>query len=212
MKQYFKEYLFDKNIFVAEGDAVPDDVCAVLYTLAKKFGIKIVKGAQLANLNTVRYAVKNIITYIPDSFYRGFPKSVLELSEDERALDQLFHYARTYGYGNFDAPGYSVFERDFERSAFDEDIEYRMFTILTDEDAERELAKFAEGLLSSSRPINSEQLEFLIKYNGTYGLPDVALKSKNTAIRLFHATKDLKFAKTLMLSDVIKYLKHLQTE
>ena len=51
-------------------------------------------------------------------------------------FDQLIHYFNTYGLGNFDEPGHSVFEKDFERAAFQEDTEVQEFVIQTEEEAE----------------------------------------------------------------------------
>ncbi len=209
MKNTLKEYLFDKKIFVAEEAVAPECIGEVLYTLASKFSIRIVKGHELAGIETIKYANSQIMSYVPEAFYRGFPKSVLSLSKDEYALDQLFHYIRTYGYGNFGAPGYSAFEERFERETFREDVRYHEYVILTKEDAEKELLGFAKGLLASTRPINDIQFNFLVDYIAEYGISDVRIASKNTAIRLLHKTGDPAFIDPLMLSDVIKYVDHL---
>ena len=60
---------------------------------------------------------------VPKPFYRGFPQSVRNLSTEELLFDQLAHYFNTYGLGNFEEPGHSMLEKDFERAAFQEETE-----------------------------------------------------------------------------------------
>ena len=139
MKQVYKDYLFTKRILVAEkggvGEAENGGITAesggkttesggkttennskeALFLLYDQLGIRIIKGGELATLETVEYASNLIGKKVPEAFYRGFPKSVLELPEYARFLDQLVHYAQTYGMGRFDEPGHSVFEKETER-------------------------------------------------------------------------------------------------
>jgi ABC-type sugar transport system ATPase subunit len=82
---------------------------------------------------------------VPPSFYRGFPESVKKLSRAELLFDQLIHYTRTYGFGNFDSPDYSRFEEDFERCAFREEVTPRDFSILCEEEAKEVLKELGLG-------------------------------------------------------------------
>ena len=151
MKEIYKEYLFEKHILVSEGMAEEKHVFETLFAMAHFFGVKITKGRELVRCEMVKELSKRFGENVPEPFYRGFPQSVRDLSTEELLFDQLIHYFNTYGLGNFDEPGHSVFEKDFERVAFQEDTEVQEFVIQTEEEAEETVRVIVKDLLSGSR-------------------------------------------------------------
>ena len=136
MKEIYKEYLFEKHILVSEGMAEEKHVFETLFAMAHFFGVKITKGRELVHCGMVKELSKRFGENVPKPFYRGFPQSVRNLSTEELLFDQLSHYFITYGLGNFEEPGHSMFEKDFERAAFQEETEVQEFVIQMEEEAE----------------------------------------------------------------------------
>ena len=136
MKEIYKEYLFEKHILVSDGEKEEKHVFETLFAMAHFFGVKITKGRELVHCGMVKELSKRFGENVPKLFYRGFPQSVRNLSTEELLFDQLSHYFITYGLGNFEEPGHSMFEKDFERAAFQEETEVQEFVIQTEEEAE----------------------------------------------------------------------------
>lgn len=210
MNQTFKDYLFEKHILVA--DQEPKDTVAVIISLAEKFSIRITKGADLAEMSMIRTAANNLGEYVPEPFYRGFPDSVRELTSAQLLYDQLMHYNRTYRLGDFSEAGHSALETVYERLNFEEREDPKDFEILTEKEATEKLKEYLKDLLSSNRPLNSDQFFLAALGWNTYGadiLPNW-IPCKDTVIRLLYGSKDLRFLKYLKLSDTIKLLQHIQ--
>lgn len=119
MKDVFKDQLFARHILVHEDgshtrdyDKDIDEAFNTVLTLAHKFGIRITKGARLANRSMIRDAEVNLGGHVSEPFYRGFPETVREMTPDKLLYDQLLHYTQTYGMGWFDQPGHSLFEEN----------------------------------------------------------------------------------------------------
>ena len=217
MKTIYKDYLFTKKILVAEKAALEEkaatenaaaiaeeDNSAVLCLLYSGLNMVIVKGGELATPDMVEYAFSQIGKKVPEAFYRGFPKSVLSLPDYARYLDQVVHYAQTYGMGRFDDPGHSVFEEIGDRGEFIEEVPVRQFTIVPEDEAVEILRETVGNLLRSSRPLNSFQFGLIENFIPEYGFKIEKIGSKNTAIKLLYALRDMSFTDFLMLSDVIK--------
>ena len=115
MKEIFQKQLFSKHILVAKTKRVPKNNFEAIFSLANIFNIKITKGEELANLDMIKLAAKEIGRYVPEPFYRGFPESVRNLTKEQLLFDQLVHYAVTYGFGDFSQPGHSLFQENFEK-------------------------------------------------------------------------------------------------
>jgi len=209
MKEIYKEYLFEKHILVNDGETEEKYVFETLFAMAHFFGVKITKGKELVRCGMVKELSKRLGENVPEPFYRGFPQSVRNLSAEELLFDQLIHYFNTYGLGNFDEPGHSVFEKDFERAAFQEDTEAQEFMIQTEEEAEDTIRTMVNDLLSGSRPLNERQYKLALTFIRDYieNIPDIA--SKNTRMRLLIDTKNLSLADSLNLSDVMKLVDEL---
>ena len=205
MKKSFQRYLFDKHILVSENAGQgAGEAFYTLYTLANKFSISITEGKELAQEKMIPFVSEVLRSFVPAPFYEGFPQTVRELSPDQLLFDQMVHYAMTYGFGQFDTPGHSLFEKNFQRTAFRENCIIKEFVILKEDEARARLDRYAEDLLASTRPLNDRSFEFLAEYVADHGGDVKTCASKNTAIRLLVRLRDLRFTKFLVLSDAIK--------
>ncbi len=238
MRRYYKDYLFQKHILVAEADEPAiiskagkaaadsvkpatageiaaadfpssDETFAVLFALAHLFGIRITEGEQLAQRGMIRLASAQLGEDVPEPFYRGFPESVRNLTREELYYDQMLHYWMTYGMGDFSETRHSVFEETFERTAFKEKTQVREFVILTEAAAEEKLRGLIADLLAGTRPLNEQQYGLVRHYLEDFGELPGPIASKNTAVRLLVDLWDLRLAATLRLSDVIKVVEEL---
>ena len=206
MKTHFKEYLFDKHYFVYDSNISERDAFSVMYAMANLFGIRIVSGVEKLQRDMISLASFWLGENVPDAFYKGFPQSVLSLTTDELLFDQLLHYFSTYGLGHVNEPGYSLFEKDFERAAFKENVTVRDFCVLTEAEAEEKLLQIVQDLLAGSRPLSDSQYILVRDYLNTYQLQVERIGSKHTTVRLLLDLRDCRFAKFLFMSDIIKIL------
>ena len=208
MNSKLKEFLFDKHILV--NDVVfGEDQVSVLYALKNKFNVEITSGHSLAHPDMIRFCSKELGIYIPEPFYRGFPQTVRELTPSTLLLDQLIHYTRTYGFGDFSESGHSLFERALERSKFNEEDTPKQFTILTEACALMELKGFVQALLDSSRPLNEEMEEVVVTYMAEAKWFPKSIASKETAVELLANTEDIRFARFINLADVLKLVDYI---
>ena len=150
MQEIYKDYLFEKHILVSENNVEEKNVFETLFALAHFFGIKIIKGEKLVHHGMIGELSRRLGENVPEPFYKGFPNSVRELTTEELLFDQLIHYFTTYGLGDFDEPGHSVFEKDFERAAFKEDAKVKEFEVQTEEEAEETIKDIVNNLLLGS--------------------------------------------------------------
>lgn len=210
MERQFQEYLFQKHILVSDEKQEESHVLETLFSLANLFNISITAGKELAQKGMIELAARMLGVNVPKPFYEGFPNSVRELSPDQLLFDQLVHYTVTYGFGNFSQAGHSLLEEKFERIAFRENCEIKEFEIITEKEAVKRLAEYVENLLSSSRPLSENQYGLVRDYIRVYHYRVGQCASKNTAIRLMAELRSLRFARFLVLSDVIKLVDELQ--
>ena len=215
MKELYKDYLFTKHILVDDTADIFGDPFPVLVALGQQFGIRIKKNPQMATEPMIHDAERCLGSYVPEPFYRGFPKTVREMTPDQLLFDQLLHYTQTYGCGWFDEPGHSVFEgreAAIERVLYNEHIEPKDFDILDIEAATDVLKGFMIDLMSSNRPLNGDQLELIKEGWKDFGkdiLPGY-MACKDTVIFMLYEFKDLQCCRYLKLSDVIKLLRYIQ--
>ena len=209
MHEIYKDYLYEKHILVSNGNLEDKNAFEVLFALAHFFGVKIIKGGQLANYEMIGDLSKRFGENVPKPFYKGFPGSVRELTTEELLFDQLLHYSVTYGLGDFEEPGHSVFEKDFERIAFREATEVKEFVVQTEEEAEETVQTIVNDLLAGSRPLSERQYALALAYILDHDevVPDIV--SKNTLVRLLIDTKRLSLADKMNLSDVMKVVDEL---
>lgn len=206
MKELYKDFLFTKHVLVNDYQESPENVFEVLFSFANLFGIKIVKGKELACKPLLVYASLQLGQRVPKPFYLGFPDTVRELTPEQLLFDQLVHYAITYGFGDFENPGHSIFEKDFERTAFKENCQVKEFDILTEKEAEVVLFEAINDLLSSSRPLSDSQYEIVLSAIEDYKVEIEKIPCKDTVIRLIFDTQNFDYAKYLRLPDFIKFV------
>lgn len=208
MKEIFERFLFSKGFLV--GKEKDENAFFYAFAMANLFGISLSRGREYASRELLDFISYELGEDVPCSFYIGFPESVRKLSRSELLFDQLLHYTVTYGFGNFEVPGHSVFEEDFKRSAFREQVTVREMAILSVDEAEETIASFVESLVLGSRPLSNEQYSLVLAYYEENGRLPAKVVSKNTAIRLLVDTGDLGFSEGLWLSDTIKVCAELQ--
>ena len=199
-----ENYLFTKGYLVNWDGENQQDCVRALYTLANVFGIRIRRNPQLAVWHMVEAAAQIIGVHVPRPFYAGFPQSVLKLTEDQLLMDQLIHYAVTYGLGDFSRPGHSLLEERFERLAFREKTEIKEFEIVEEEEAVELMKSYVNSLLASSRPLNGDMEALVVGFAQYMPEAITVCNCKDTAIRLLYETRDVRCARFLQLPDVIK--------
>ena len=209
MLEIFEDHLFAQGYFVADespaGEDQAETVAASLIALWNYAKIRITARPGLANSRMISVAQRNLGFNVPLPFYRDFPDSVLGLSYTERLADQLLHYYRTYGLGDFSHAGHSMFEARYARLAFAEDVEPKELAILTPAEADELLKSDVEGFLSSTRPLNAKNQELVEAYiTSNPAFPVDRCACKDTAIRLILNTRDLGFTRYIELADVIR--------
>ncbi|MBO4910147.1 MAG: hypothetical protein J5476_12795 [Lachnospiraceae bacterium] len=176
MKNEYKNYLFDKHILVNEGN-----VEAMLKFIEERLDVN-----------------------VSEPFYKNFPQSVKTMTPDQLILDQIVHYARTYGLGDFSEPGHSIFEGEAERTEFNESVEDSGFRAVSEEEAYDLLAGYVNDLLAGTRPLSDVQFELVKNYIEDFKLVPKKIASKNTAVKLLISLRDPMFADYIAMSDVIR--------
>lgn len=204
MKDILKHFLFSKQIIV--GNTCAEHPAEVLFLFAKYYGIRITDGAEYADDSVVPFVAHMLGEDVPEPFYKGFPESVKELTPNEKFLDQLIHYAITYGLGKFDKAGHSVVEDELQRAAFAEHTEVKTFAIAEEASAKELIFGILDDMLKNTRPLSEMQFSALLAAMEEYGYEVKTCACKNTALRLILALRDDSFAKFINLSDVIKFV------
>jgi hypothetical protein len=215
MKKLYVQYLFSKNILVKPDDAGvigPDEVFGTLFTLARKFGIRIVNGKKLAHPCMLPVAAEYLGEYVPEPFYRGFPDTARQLTPEQLLYDQMLHYFSTYGLGHFDSPEHSVFEENFEWITFEENVEPKIFTIVDEKTANITMVAEIQSMLKSSRPLSESDYAIVRQGWDDFheGILPENIPCKKTAIQLLYDTKSMLFAKFITITDVIKLVEYIQ--
>lgn len=210
MRTLFHDFLFSKGYFVrtsANGHE-PE----LLTALAKMFNIRIVSHPEWVSIDHVTTASRNLGKNVPAPFYLGFPESVMKLSLGEIVVDRLLHYVHTYGMGDFSQAGHSLFEEEVVRKCFNEDVEVRDFSIVSEKEAEAILQDVVSSLFASTRPLNDTHYTLVRAFIEDYGYVAAECNCKDTAVRLLLDTRDASFARFLKLSDVIRLVEWLQLQ
>jgi hypothetical protein len=208
MRESFDDFLFAKGLFAGTGEQ--EHAPEALVALAKKFNIRIVSNPGWATIGMARIAARNLGVDVPTPFYEGFPDSVLFMPYEAQVFDRLLHYARTYGLGDFSRPGHSVFEDEVIRKCFDEDVEVREFSIISEKEAVALLTGTVDSLFASSRPLNDKQYGLVRAFVEEFGYKVAMCNCKDTIVRLLLDTRDVSLARLLKLSDVIRLVEWLQ--
>lgn len=208
MRDAFDDFLFAKGLFAGTGEQ--EHAPEALVALAKTFNIRIVSNPSWAAIDMVKIAARNLGVDVPTPFYKGFPASVQQLPIEAQLLDRLLHYARTYGLGDFSRPGHSVFEDAVVRTCFDENVEGREFSIISEKRAVALLTDAVDSLLASSRPLSDAHYALVRGLIEDFDYQVTHCSCKDTAVRLLLDTRDASYARLLRLSDVIRLVEWLQ--
>ena len=208
MRMLFHDFLFSKGYFVRASERGHEP--ELLTALAKMFNIRIVSHPEWVSIDHVSTASRNLGEDVPLPFYRGFPESVLKLSLDEVVIDRLVHYIRTYGMGDFSQAGHSLFEEEVVRKCFNEDVEVRDFSIISEKEAVAILQDAVDSLLASTRPLNDTHYALVRAFIEAYGYDAAECNCKDTTVRLLLDTRNVPYARFLKLSDVIRLVEWLQ--
>lgn len=211
MDHVLEDYLFSRGFFVAPATSAATEAHPIeaLVALAHFAEIRITRNPELACVDMVEVARRNLGCDVPAPFYRGFPQTVRELSPQALLFDQLIHYYITYGLRIFSHAGHSLFERDYARVAFAEGVEPKPFAIVTVEEAEQLLARDVQALLASTRPLNDVSYMVVRHFLMGVGWPTVACACKDTACRLLLDLRDPTLADLIRLPDVIRLVEWL---
>jgi hypothetical protein len=213
MNSAYEDYLFSRGYFVADDADAADEralsaaqshALEALLALAHFASIRITTRPELASINMLKVAARNIGEHVPTPFYEGFPQTARKLSTNELLFDQLLHYSRTYGLGDFSEAGHSLFEHGFQRLAFAEKTDPKPFAIVTVHEALAILRRDVEGFLASTRPLNDANYRLLERYLRECGWPRRTCACKDTACRLLLDLRDPSVADLLTLPDVIR--------
>lgn len=209
MKSIFKNYLFYRHFFVNDTNICKEEAFEVMISMAKLFNIRLTEGRELATMEHIRFASEKLGENVPKPFYTGFPKSVLELSFDERLLDQLLHYYKTYGCGDFENPGYSAFEESFLRTALNDTKSCKEFEVISESDAVNKLKGYVEAAMKSSRPLSDSMYNLVLEYIKEYKFEISECPCKDTAIRLLLDTNDYTYSDFISFSDILKIVEYI---
>lgn len=214
MKEIFRKKLIEKNLLVGSKATNPDYIEAN-YLLYNKCNVVVEDGYKYVTLENVIEMEKalGINTAIP--FYRNFPQSVKAMSDLELFVDQILHYI-----GIADK---SVFEEEVgEKVAVDVKrciATKKVFNCITEKQAINEIDKIVKSMLSASRPMSSDDFDFIAKAIEEYNFDVVSVKSKTNLVKLLgYADKnDLKalynnLIKSLKMSDMYKVLECILLE
>ena len=218
MEKIYTDYLLSKRILVSDVDKQIDSnetVALALFCLYNEYGVVVTRGKELVTAAATQKLIEQLNERVPDAFYRNYPMGVLSMTPNQLLIDQLVHYAITYGLNEVDEAGHSIFEENLmDRAPLrDDDLAVSYWSILTEEQAHNTIKVCVMDLLKGSRPLNSNQEELVLAVykDNTFENNEIfnVIKSKNIAIRMLLLTRDWAFTKFLSLADVIKVVEEL---
>ena len=209
MKELFRDFLFNKNILVANGESEDKELSSLLCTaLMSKYGYNVVKGNRYMNKNLFTYVASKIDDDPVEPFYRGFPESVEELCPEEFLFDQLFSYYKSYGLGDFSEEQHSVLEEPVKKIALLKSFTVKNVVILDEDAALEKLTDCIKDICKGSRPLNESQYQVVLEFIKEYRIfPEI--KSSNTSIRLLIDTKCIYISDNLNLNEFPKLVEEL---
>ena len=189
LNKNFKEKLFANHILVSSAPAKDQE--AVYLTLLGKFGIKVADDASFMLLNPeiLSDAEKFIGKPLGQPFYRSFPESVKKLSVEEQIIDRLLHYMQTYGEGDFENRHFSVFEEECEKVPFREKVEKKIFKIVDENGAIKEMFKIADNMLLR-RQLADGDFDIIMSLLTEYNYRPEQIASKQVIANILLALRD----------------------
>ena len=209
MKELFRDFLFNKNILVADRECEDKELSSLLCTaLMSKYGYNVVKGNSYMSKNLFTYVASKIDNDPVEPFYRGFPESVEKLCPEEFLFDQLFSYYKSYGLGDFSEEQHSVLEEPVKRIALLKSFTVKNMVILDEEAALEKLTDCIKDICKGSRPLNESQCQVVLEFIKEYKIfPKI--KSSNTSIRLLIDTRCVYISDNLNLNEFPKLVEEL---
>lgn len=209
MKELFREFLFNKNILVSDGECEDKELSSLLCTaLMSKYGYNVVKGNSYMNKNLFTYIESKIDNEPVEPFYRGFPESVKKLCPEEFLFDQLFSYYKSYGLGDFSEEQHSVLEEPIRRIALLKSFTIKNVIILDEDAALEKLIDCVKDICKGSRPLNESQYQIVLEFIKEYKVfPEI--KSSNTSIRLLIDTRCVYISDNFNLNEFPKLVEEL---
>lgn len=182
----------------------------VAAALADRFGIDIVKGIKNLDMECIRVAARNLGFRVPEPFYRGFPDSVVSMSQHALLVDQLINYLVTYGFDHFDGPSsHSLLETVGNRDKFAEHYEIKPFIVVSDAEAIDIVKQLVNDTLSATRPASNKELALALAVIETYGLTcDIACA--DTRVMLAAAMRNPAVTQQLRIGDILKLAELLE--
>ena len=198
-----EDKLFKNNIVISD---IGKDQEGVYITLLGKFGVKIAdeESFNLLNPEILKVFEREFRQPLGEPFYRGFPESVKNLSEEEILIDRLLHYMQTYGTGDHENRHFSIFEKEVEKIPFKESYELKVYKVVNNERAFKELYNIADTLLLA-RQIMPCDFQFIIDMINN-GYEPEKIRSKQIMCFLINLIREQKSDK-----DAIKFIDNLRS-
>ena len=212
MNETFTYYLYNKHILVSDGINATENNFQALYMLRTAFNVKITEGSALANKSVMDFLYGTRHICVPEPFYRGFPESVIKLDSFQKLLDQILHYQKTYGEGDFsEGNSHSIFEEAIKRSDFVEEIAPESFAIVTEDAGMKIIEEDISDALKSTRPLSAEMSILVLRYISEYGRNDRwHIASKNTAAEILYYTRDLYYSKFIDFDGILRLVEIME--
>ena len=204
MKKTLESYLFTRHFLVAGTEDTYPDAFETVFSLSNLFGIRILKGHEMACRKMIHIAAEELGTDVPRSFYQNFPLSVRKLTPEQLLYDQFRHYFISYCLGAGKPEGHPLQEERFVRLAFRENVPVKDFEIISLQEAEEKLRQDVDALLASTRPLRQDQYQVVLAYIRSQNYLPNKCACKDTAIQLALDTGDLRFTDFITLADMIR--------
>lgn len=208
MNELYKKKLLTKNILVG-ADEKYENYKASNYLLYTKCNTIVTKGMEYITLDTVKFLSSALGIGTAYPYYRNFPKSVIEEDEFTLRVDQLCSYVFGLKHSIIEGETISRVPVDVKEAM---DTKKQMVCI-TEIEAYKELKIIALKLLESTRPLNSDDIEFVrqLIFDCILDPADIKeIKGIKNAIRLLAETKDDYFIRFIHTSDVLKLVEVIE--
>lgn len=214
MKEIFRKKLIEKGILVGE-ETDNADYIEVNYLLYNKCNVAVENGYKYVTLDNVKEMQDILGQDTAKPFYRNFPESVKAMSDLELFVDQVLHYI-----GLADK---SVFEQELgEKVSVDVKkclATKKTFNCVTEKEAVNELDKIVQSMLSVSRALSDDDIDFLTAAIEEYDFVVTNVKSKTNLVKLLNYAERYQLiflysnlVKTLKMSDMYKVVECILLE
>lgn len=198
MKQLFRNKLIEKGILVGEANS---DYIEANYLLYNKCNVIVEDGYKNVTLENVKEMEKALGINTATPFYKNFPESVKQMTDLELFVDQILHYI-----GLADK---SVFEKEVDgKVAVDVKkclATKKTFNCVAEKEAVKELDNIVQAMLSVSRPLSDDDIDFLTSVIEEYDFVVTNVKSKTNLVKLLNYAE--RYQLIFLYSDLVKSLR-----